>query len=139
MTSADLFRRTRTIVADDIDALGHVNNAVWVDFIVQLSDAHSTHRGFAWQRVRELGGMWIVRRHEIDYHRSALEGDELIEETWVEQIKGARSIRLCRFTRPADGTLLLESTTQWAYVDPDTQRPRRIAKEILEAWQRDPT
>jgi acyl-CoA thioester hydrolase len=138
VSSPDVFRRTRTVVPADIDALGHVNNAVWVDFIVQLSDAHSTSRGFPWHRVRELGGMWIVRRHEIDYYRSALAGDELVEETWVEQIKGARSIRLCRFTRPSDATLLLESTTHWAFVDPDTKRPRRIAKEILEAWRQGP-
>ncbi len=131
---AAIFRRVRSVVEADIDALGHVNNAVWVRFIVELADAHSRANGFDWKRVRKLGGMWIVRRHEIDYRLPALPGEEIVEETWVASMKGARSVRQCRFSRAGDGALLLTSKTHWAFVDPDTQRPRRIAREITEAF-----
>jgi acyl-CoA thioester hydrolase len=129
-----VFRRTRKVEARHIDHLGHVNNAVWLRFVVGLADAHSTALGFDFERLRALGGLWIVRRHEIDYDAPAFEGDELLEETWVEQMKGARSVRACRFTRPRDGALLLRARTTWAYCDSSSQRPRRIPPEILAAF-----
>jgi acyl-CoA thioester hydrolase len=130
-----VFARKRTIEPRHIDALGHVNNVVWVDFIVRLADAHSSSLGFDQQRVRALGGQWIVRRHEIDYHASAAAGDEILEETWVEEMRGARSVRCARFTRRTDRALLVESATQWAYCDPRTLRPTRIHPEILAAFE----
>jgi acyl-CoA thioester hydrolase len=133
--SADpVFRRSRTVVTEDIDALGHVNNTVWVRFIVELADAHSRAQGFDWKRVRSLGGLWIVRRHEIDYDLPALPGEDLVEETWVESMRGARSVRRARFTRARDATVLVRSRTDWAFVDWETHRPRRIPKAILEGF-----
>ncbi len=134
MSEEGVYRRTRTIERRHIDGLGHVNNAVWVRFIVELAGAHASAVGYDFETTHELGGLWIVRRHEIDYHASALEGDVVVEETWVSSLRGARSVRHARFSRDSDGGLLLESTTQWAYVDPDTQRPRRIHPEVLAAF-----
>ena len=114
--------------------LGHVNNAVWVEFIADLAHAHASSLGFSMEAVRKLGALWIVRRHEIDYHRSAQPGEELIDETWVESMKGARSQRHARFTRASDGELLVESQTIWAFVDAETQRPKRIHKDVLAAF-----
>ena len=131
---SEVFRRTRRVEDRHVDGLGHVNNTVWLQFVVSLANAHSSAKGFDGARVRELGGVWIVRRHEIDYHRSALPGEEIVEETWVESMKGARSIRHSRFTRASDGVLLTSAITQWAYTAVDTQRPKRIDPEILKAF-----
>ena len=49
-------------------------------------------------------------------------------------MRGARSIRRSRFTRIADGTELLKARTLWAFVDVQTQRPRRIDARMLEAF-----
>ncbi len=136
--SADVYRRRRVIAAADVDGLGHVNNTVWVRFIIELADAHSSARGFDWKTVRALGGQWIVRRHEIDYLRSAVPGEEIVEETWVASIRGARSVRMCRFTRPSDGLEYVTSTTQWAFTDKETLKPRRIPLEILKEFEPGP-
>ena len=129
--SAPIFRRTRVVHADDCDELGHVNNVRWVAFVAELAGAHAMRRGSDNESVREQGAIWIVRRHEIDYHRSALPGEEIVEETWVEAMSGARSIRHSRFSRPADQALLVSAVTTWAYVDAQTQRPRRIPAEMI--------
>ena len=115
----------------DLDAMGHVNNAVWVDFIVQLADAHSSSLGFDRQAIRSSGGLWVVRRHEIDYLSSALPGQELTEETWIHSLRGARSIRHSRFSLEQDGAALVTAVTHWAFCDPLTQRPRRVPREML--------
>ncbi|MCP4004922.1 MAG: acyl-CoA thioesterase [bacterium] len=128
------FQRRRVVKPEDIDMLGHVNNAVWVGFIAELAHAHASSLGFSMRKLREYGAIWIIRRHEIDYHQSALPDEELIEETWVESMKGARSQRNARFTRASDGELLVESKTTWAFVDSETLRPKRIHKDVLAAF-----
>ncbi len=135
MSADAVFRAVRSVCTEDVDALGHVNNTVWVRFVVELADAHARAAGFDWKRVRELGGLWIVRRHEIDYDLPALPGWELACETWVESMRGARSVRCARFTHASDGSVLVRSRTDWAFVDWETHRPRRIPKELLEGFR----
>ena len=54
--------------ADSIDELGHVNNAVWVQWIQEVALAH-------WYSVADPRHqddyIWVVVRHEIDYLRAA--------------------------------------------------------------------
>jgi acyl-CoA thioester hydrolase len=135
--SGPVFKRTRKVAAEDCDELGHVNNVRWLAFVGELAGAHAVRRGSDNDTLREQGSIWIVRRHEIDYHRSALPGESIVEETWVEDMSGARSVRHSRFTREADGALLVSAVTTWAYVDAGTQRPRRIPAEMIERFRRD--
>ena len=135
--SGAVFRRTRVVEARDIDELGHVNNVRWLAFVGELAGAHATRSGADNETLRAAGALWIVRRHEIDYHRSALPGEEIVEETWVEDMSGARSVRCSRFTRASDGVLLVSATTTWAYVDAVTQRPKRIPAELLERYAKE--
>ncbi len=135
MRAVPVFKRTRTVCDADIDAFGHVNNLVWIRFIVELADAHSRAAGLDPPAYKKIGGFWIVRRHEIDYHAPALPDERIVEETWISRLRGARSVRRCRFAREIDGKRLVSSTTHWAYVDAQTQRPRRIDAGVLQRFQ----
>ena len=90
---AAVFRRSRVVQARDLDALDHVNNVVWVRFVVELANAHSCSVGLDLDTLRGLGGVWVVQRHELDYHRAAGLGDEIDEATWVSEMRGARCLR----------------------------------------------
>jgi acyl-CoA thioester hydrolase len=135
--SPEVFRRTRVVAPADIDELGHVNNVRWLAFVAELAGAHASGRGSGLAALRAQGALWIVRRHEIDYHRPALPGEEIVEETWVERITGAKSERRSRFTRASDGALLCDALTTWAYVDATTLRPTRIPKELRARFESD--
>jgi acyl-CoA thioester hydrolase len=74
--------------AEHIDELGHVNNAVWVQWMERVAVAH-------WDSVADPAHreayFWVVVRHEIDYLRPAFEGDRIVARTWVgEAPKGAK-------------------------------------------------
>ena len=135
MSERALFKRSRTIEDVHVDQLGHVNNVVWINLAIDLAVAHAGAVGLDFETTKKLGGIWIVRRHEIDYHQPALPGEEVLEETWISSLRGARSVRNARFTRVKDGARLVSAVTQWAYVDVRTQRPRRIDPEILKAFE----
>lgn len=132
--SDGVFRHKRVVREQDTDFLGHVNNVVWLGFVVRLAERHAASLGWDFETVRALGGMWIVRRHELDYRQSAIPGQELVEETWVAEMRGARSVRRSRFLLAEDGSELVSAATHWAFCDPDTQRPKRIPRELLDAY-----
>ena len=61
------FSMSVTAVAADIDALGHVNNTVYLRWVQDVATAH--WRAIA--RPQDVGRyIWVVTRHEIDYLRA---------------------------------------------------------------------
>ena len=133
MSEPESFRRTRIVEPGDVDFLGHVNNVVWLRYVIEVAEAHARSVDGK-EMLRRAGAQWIVRRHELDYHGNAGSGEEIAEETWVESMRGARSVRRARFCRASDGTELVSSTTQWAFVDAATLRPKRIPRELADLY-----
>lgn len=119
-----------TVQPSDIDYLGHANNVVWVRWVNEAAIAHSDFVGLGAAAYFELKVLWVVRRHDIEYLQSALEGERLEATTWVAEMKAATSLRRTLVTREADGKLLARATTTWALIDAATGRPRRIPPEI---------
>jgi acyl-CoA thioester hydrolase len=124
-----IFRRDRTVAPRDVDVLNHVNNLVWVRYVVELAAAHADALGVGFEAMRARGGIWIVRRHEVVYHANVPAGATIRESTWISELRGALSTRHTRFESEA-GALLVEARTEWAYVDATTLRPRRVPAEV---------
>ena len=120
---------TKTILAGSghIDELGHVNNAVWVQWIQQIATEHWNAVATAHQRHLYV---WVVTRHEIDYRGSVRQGETVTAETWVsEPPRGARFDRHVRFTG-TDGKVRVEARTTWALIDRTTGKVLRIPTEV---------
>ena len=116
-----------TAQAADIDALGHVNNAVWVRWIQDLAVAH-------WAAVapaeHQAAYVWVVTRHEVDYRGNLTLGEGATGETWVpDPPKGARFDRHFRFVG-ADGKVRVEGVSTWALLDKASGRLLRIRPEV---------
>ena len=122
------FEQPITAAAADIDELGHVNNAVWVQWIQDVAVAHWDA---AADPAHKEAYFWVVVRHEIDYLRPAFEGERVTARTWIDpEIQGARSVRHMEFTGP-DGKLLVRARTQWAIIDKAAGRPVRVPREVV--------
>ncbi len=128
-----IFRRDRTVAPRDIDLLGHVNNVVWVRYVVELAGAHADALGVGFEATKALGGIWIVHRHDVLYHANVPGGATIRETTWISSLRGALSVRHARFESEA-GVRLVEATTEWAYVDATTLRPRRVPPQVRERF-----
>jgi acyl-CoA thioester hydrolase len=113
---------------EHIDELGHVNNAVWVQWIQHIAVAH-------WYSVadpaHDAAYFWVVTRHEIDYLRAAFEGDRVVGRTWVgDEPKGARFDRHVEFAGK-DGKVCVRAKTSWAIIDRAAGRPIRVPAEVI--------
>ncbi|MFO0659570.1 MAG: acyl-CoA thioesterase [Polyangiaceae bacterium] len=124
-----------TASPDDIDELGHVSNIVYVRWIQDIATAHSASLGLGLSVYREEGGVFVVRRHEIDYLQPVLEGQLIRLTTWVPSWKGASCERHTRIVRVSDGAEIAKAVTRWAFVGVADGRPRRIPQRILDPFQ----
>lgn len=116
---------------DEIDAQGHVNNAVYQQYLQQVAIEHCEAVGFAPSRYRELGGTFVMRRVTIDYLRPAFADDTLALTTWLQDIRGTRSTRRYEIRKAGEPNLLVAAEALWVWVDLVTMRPKAIPPEIL--------
>jgi acyl-CoA thioester hydrolase len=121
------FELAFTASPEDIDELGHVNNAVWVRWIQAISVAH-------WEAVapneHQATYIWVITRHEIDYRGNVSVGESVTGETWVVGLpKGARFQRAVRFTG-SDGRVKVEAVSTWALLDRASGRLLRVTAEV---------
>lgn len=133
----EIYEHHITVGEDAIDLLGHVNNVVYLQWLLDAAIAHSAVQGWDAQRHLELGAGWVVRTHRIDYLQSAFLGDRLTVRTWVSGFKKISSHRCYHIVRHEEQgeTLLVSAETKWAFVDYKTNEPVRIPKEIADSFQ----
>ncbi|WP_446361485.1 acyl-CoA thioesterase [Coleofasciculus sp. G2-EDA-02] len=119
----------------EIDVLGHVNNAVYQNYLEQAAVEHAQLLGYSLAQCRKLGGVFVMRRIEIDYLRPAIADDTLEITTWLQQMKGTRAIRRYEIHRLAQVQPLVIAEAIWVWVDLVTMRPQGIPKEILTGFE----
>jgi acyl-CoA thioester hydrolase len=128
------FRLELVARPEDIDELGHVSNITYVRWLQLVATEHSSALGWTSEAYRELGSVFVVRRHEIDYRAPAYAGERLELSTWVEWWRTASSLRRTEITRLSDGALLASAATLWALVSFEGGRPRRIPDHLRRAF-----
>lgn len=119
----------------EMDALGHVNNAVYLHYIEEAAIEHARALGFDEARWRTLGGAWVVRRHEVDYRLPAVAGDELDVTTRIIRVERVQAVRRTSIARVGDGAVVVDALTQWVWVGLDG-RLRRLPSEVVAAFVR---
>lgn len=113
-----------TAVEADIDELGHVSNLVYVRWVLDTALAHSRSVGWDIPQYRELGAVFVVRRHEVDYIAPVTAGQTITAETWVSDWKTASCTRNTELLR--DGKVVAKAATTWALIALASGRPQRI-------------
>jgi acyl-CoA thioester hydrolase len=134
----------------EVDSLGHVNNASYLNYLEQAAIDHALLLGLDMERLRALGGVFVARRHAIEFLRPARMGDLLRVTTWLGAARAGRVERHYLIHRapaatepvPVQGaliagdgvidreTLLVAATTEWVFVS-ECGQPRRIPTEIV--------
>jgi acyl-CoA thioester hydrolase len=125
-----IFSLAIEVAESDIDMLGHASNLAYLRWVQDVAIAHSEAVGLDFEAYKKLGGVFFIRRHEIDYLRPALRGDKLEVRTWVDSAAAAKTNRRTEVKRMSDGKILAKASTVWGFVDIATGRPTRIPEMI---------
>ena len=138
----------------EVDALGHVNNAAYLNYLEQAAIDHAALLGLDLERLRSLGGVFVARRHEVFFRLPAHAGDVLRIVTWLEPPRGARVVRRYSVFRDAEqprevslggrlldaeaidreGEWVVQAATEWVFAS-ERGQPRRIPSEVGAVFQ----
>jgi acyl-CoA thioester hydrolase len=138
----------------EVDALGHVNNAAYLNYLEQAAIDHATFVGLDLPRLQVFGGVFVARRHEIVFLKPTYAGDLLRVVTWLGEPRGARVNRQYLVFRepaattdvpvrgrlvidsgtPVDDALAVRATTEWVFANNDGH-PRRIPTEVVKVFR----
>lgn len=123
-----------TVSFRDLDALGHVNNAVYLTYF------EHARIGYGLQLVgsdtlRDLG--FIVAEATITYLRPAFYGEQLEVGVRVTDIGNKSFVMEYGLHRRADGELIARGRTVQVWFDYATQRSARVPEAFREAVARD--
>ena len=122
---------TFTAEPQHIDVMGHVNNAVWVQWMEALATAHWEAAALPEHQAKYV---WVVTRHEIDYRGNISEGESVTAETFIpEGPIGARFDRCVEF-RNAAGKVIVAARSTWAMIDAASGRLCRVPPEVAEPF-----
>ncbi|MDE2563213.1 MAG: acyl-CoA thioesterase [Sphingomonadales bacterium] len=110
----------------DIDFMGHVNNASYLRWV---QDAVIDH----WRAITPAEAvaqhLWVALKHEITYRKPTFLGDEVFATVLLEKVQGARAFYQTVIRRGED--VLAEVRSSWCCIDAATQRPARLARDVI--------
>lgn len=123
------------VTADDIDGLGHANNAVYVSWLERCAWRHSQYLGLDLVEYQRLDRAMAVTRHEIDYLASAYENQTLQMGTWiVESDQRLKMDRQFQLVRLEDNVTLLRAKTTFVCIELSTGKPKRMPREFIDGY-----
>ena len=127
----------QNIEVDDIhiDELGHVNNKVYLDWIIDVAWAHSTSLGLGPKDYMNIGYAMAARRHELNYLAATLLGDHLIIGTWITMTDNKyKSRREYQIIRESDEKTVFRAVTDWLCIKIEHGKLAPMPPAFIEAY-----
>lgn len=117
------------IEPDDIDFMGHVNNASYLKWVQAAVQDHWRALAPAEAVARHL---WVALKHEIIYRKPTFLEDDVIATVLLEKVQGARAFYETVIRRGEE--VLAEVKSSWCCLDAATLRPARLAREVVQRF-----
>ncbi|WP_395331428.1 thioesterase family protein [Novosphingobium sp. BL-8H] len=114
---------------EDIDFMGHVNNASYLKWVQAAVLDH-------WRAIAPTEAitqhLWVAIKHEITYRKPAFLEDDVIATVLLEKVQGARAFYETVIRRGEE--VLAEVKSSWCCLDADTMRPARLARDVIQRF-----
>lgn len=114
------------IKSADIDFMGHVNNAIYLEWVQNAVVSH-------WNRIATPEAIatyvWVAIKHEIAYRKPAFLADKVVAVVTLEQVRRQSAFYETIISREEDILAFVKS--RWCCLDAKTLRPTRLASDIV--------
>lgn len=129
------FLRSSTVENDDVDALQHTNNTVYVRWCEEAAWEHSASLGLDIDSYHRLDRAMAVVEGKYRYFKASYAGQALVTATWiVDWDKRLSMTRHFQIRRASDGDTLLRAEVRFACIEISTGKPRRLPKEFVNGY-----
>ncbi len=116
---------------DEIDGLGHVNNASYLQWCERVGWAHAESLGLGLERWQELDRAMATHRADLSYKTAAMPGDVILGATWI--IKSDHRLvvnRRFEMRRKRDTALLFHAEVAYVCIAISSGKPKRLPPEF---------
>jgi acyl-CoA thioester hydrolase len=126
---------TLRVQPGDIDAYGHVNNAIYLSWFDQAAWSHSAALGAPLEHCLRLRRGMAAQRIEVDYLRAARHGDEVQAATWIVSAdQRLRAERRFQIVRLSDASTLARARVDYVCINLDSGRAARMPELFVRIY-----
>ncbi len=124
-----------TVVDDNIDALGHTNNGVYINWCQQAAWEHSSSLGLGANHYTELKRAMAIQEANYKYLAPCFLGDEVLIATWLTACDGRLTMeRSFQIFQATSGHCLFRGKWRLVCINLTSNKPSRMPKEFKEIY-----
>lgn len=136
MKAKRLLKSYHTVMSYELDSFGHVNNAVYLNYLEKARNDFMTDKGLGFKDFFKWKRYPVVVRSVVDYKYPASAGDILEIVGWISQHSATSfTLKYEIFDRNSK-KLIAAAETFHVFVN-DRNRPSRIPPEFFENFIKD--
>lgn len=127
-------RATHQVRVYELDSLGHVNNAVYLDLVVQAALDAIEHAGWPLARLVADGTVPVLGGGDLEYREPARYGDRIETITWFSPPADGLEVHQ-RVVQSGDGRAMVRASTRWRWVHPASGAAADAPEGLLAALE----
>lgn len=119
-----------TVRGPELDSFGHVNHAVFLNYLEHGRFEALEKSGLSWSRLDETGRSIFVVRIEVDYLEEAKRGQQLLVRTWAQSFRRTSMVlgqEIVREETPQSVVVRAAVTAVWIGAN---RKPQRVPEEV---------
>jgi acyl-CoA thioester hydrolase len=129
---AKVFSHQRKVQRYELDSAGHVNNAVYLNWLEQAKFDAMASVGYTTAWLKEVGITIVQVRAEIEYMKPAVEGDELEIISRLAAMARTHGTWEHLIYKKPTGELIARAWSTGAFLNP-SGNPTRAPEELINA------
>jgi acyl-CoA thioester hydrolase len=118
----------------DLDNAGHVNNAVYLNFLEESGVRAGEAIGWGMAELSAHRLAVVARSHRIQYLEPAFHGDDLEIETWLSDMRRVSALRHYVIRRLGDGATIVRARSRVTILDRELMSPAEIPDAMRRAF-----
>jgi acyl-CoA thioester hydrolase len=122
----------------ELDSFGHVNNAVYLNYLEEARSEFLRQVGLSFHDLGRLGVYLVIVEAHVHYVSPAVYGDEIVLTGAFTDVGAATVTITYTLTERSSGRLIATAWTRGAFVHPTTGRPVRAPRAFRDAFTAGP-
>lgn len=129
----EILKSYHTVVSYELDSFGHVNNAVFLNYLEKARCDYMTLKGLSFTDFAKWRRYPVVTRAALVFKYPARADDKLAIHGWISEYSHATFTLRYEVIDQAADKLLLTGETQHVFVD-ENNKPSRIPEEFFDKF-----
>jgi YbgC/YbaW family acyl-CoA thioester hydrolase len=133
MENKKILKSSHKVVSYELDSYGHVNNAVWLNYLEKARNDYMTLKGLCFKDFHKWKRFPIVIKASLEYKSPAFADDNLVINGWISSHSAIRFTLQYEVLNQDTEKLLLTGETTHVFID-DKNKPARIPQDFSEKF-----